>query len=189
VKIINLHLNNDLLLSLVCKKDRRAQEQLYQLFAPKMLSVCRYYLKSLPKAEEAMLNGFLKVFQNIESFKNEGSFEGWIRQIMVRECLSMIRIQAKLQLFSDEKQPFDIQKVEPHDALEYDYYQSLIDALPDGYRVVFVLYCIEGYKHQEIAKILNIKIGTSKSQLNRARQMLQTQIKKDNHSNYVVTKI
>ena len=189
LKIINLNIQYDRLIALVQKKDRRAQEQLFTMFSPKMLSVCRYYLKSLPEAEEAMLNGFFKAFQHINSFQNQGSFEGWIRKIMVRECLSLIRGNESHKLFLNEEQALDNRVVNPSSQLESDYYQSLIDALPNGYKMVFVLYCIEGYKHREIADLLHITVGTSKSQLNRARQLLQAQLKNDKDLEYAFKKI
>ncbi len=187
MKIINLNLRYDRLIELVRKKDKRAQEQLYKMFAPKMLSVCRYYIKSLPLAEEAMLNGFFKTFKYINSFQNEGSFEGWIRKIMVRECLSLCRSQEKHIIITSEEPKTDVLSVGSDSPLECDYYQSLLDSLPEGYKMVFVLYCIEGYKHREIADILDISVGTSKSQLSRARQLLQAQIIKDKE--YAVKKI
>ncbi len=189
MKIINLNIQNDRLIALAQKKDRRAQEQLFTLFSPKMLSVCRYYLKSLPEAEEAMLNGFYKAFDRINLFQHNGSFEGWIRKIMVRECLSAIRRNEKNILFLDEEQISDNRVASPSSRLECDYYQSLIDALPVGYKMVFVLYCFEGYKHQEIADLLNISVGTSKSQLHRARHLLQTQLKNDKDLEYAFKKI
>jgi len=91
MKVIQLHNNNKKLIAKAAKNNREAQHILYELHAPKMLSVCRYYVKDVHQAEEVMLNGFFKVFKHLKSFKNEGSFEGWIRRIMVREAISYLR--------------------------------------------------------------------------------------------------
>ncbi len=130
-----------------------------------------------------MLNGFLKVFTNLKQFKSEGSFEGWIRRIMIRESISFLR-QDKQLFFTEDTHPYT--EIEDSTSQQYDvaYLQKMIDNLPDGYKMVFVMYAIEGYKHSEIAKELNITEGTSKSQLFKARQLLQTQINNQNTKEY-----
>lgn len=165
--------------------NRKAQHELFELFSPKMLSVCRQYLKSDDVAEEVMLNGFYKVMTKIDSYSGQGSFEGWIRRIMINESLTELRRQKKLQ-FKDESA---IENSIEHSAyieteLEVEEIQKLIDALPDGYKAVFILYAVEGYKHSEIAELLQISDGTSKSQLSKARSMLQAMINKENKTNY-----
>lgn len=142
-----------------------------------MLSVCRQYIKDIQFAEDAMVQGFLKVFTHLDSFKHEGSFEGWIRKIMVRECITYLR----------KRQPiiFDGEFLENHaqdyvsigTELEVGEIQTLIDGLPEGYRLVFGLYALEGYKHSEIAEMLQISESTSKSQLFKARKRLQEELK------------
>ncbi|WP_335977499.1 RNA polymerase sigma factor [Gaetbulibacter jejuensis] len=184
LKVIQLHNNNTELISKAAKNNREAQHVLYEIHAPKMLSVCRYYIKDVQKAEEVMLNGFFKAFTNLKSFKNLGSFEGWLRKIMVREAISFLRQQKQIEFLVEEV-------TMPHDyannintEIEMAELQQLIDELPEGYKMVFVMYAIEGYKHHEIAELLNISEGTSKSQLFKARQMLQENIKKLNTSSY-----
>lgn len=184
MKVIQLHKNETKLIQKAAKNNREAQHVLYELHAPKMLSICRYYIKDVQKAEEVMLNGFFKVFKHIKTFKNEGSFEGWIRRIVVREAISFLRQQKHIEFTAEDE------------ILEQDYtnniktnievaeIQQLIDSLPEGYKMVFVMYAIEGYKHYEIAELLNISEGTSKSQLFKARQMLQNKIKELNNSSY-----
>lgn len=184
MKVIQLHKNETKLIQRAAKNNREAQHVLYELHAPKMLSVCRYYIKDVHKAEEVMLNGFFKVFKHLKTFKNEGSFEGWIRRIMVREAISFLRQQKHIEFAIED------------DYLEQDYtnniktnievaeIQQLIDSLPEGYKMVFIMYAIEGYKHNEISELLNISEGTSKSQLFKARQMLQKKIKELNNSSY-----
>ncbi len=119
----------------------------------------------------------MKVFTNIGNFEHKGSFEGWIRRIMVNECISYLRVQKKVSFMEDEyftESTFN--NIESQFSVED--IQSLIDSLPDGYKMVFNLYAIEGFKHQEIAKMLGISEGTSKSQLSHARKMLQEQVNK-----------
>tara|TARA_R110001583_G_scaffold61843_7_gene182372 strand:+ start:1972 stop:2532 length:561 start_codon:yes stop_codon:yes gene_type:complete len=180
LKIIQLFKNEERLIKKAIQNNRDAQHYLYNLHAPKMLSVCRYYIKDVQFAEEAMLNGFLKVFTHLNKFENKGSFEGWIRRIMVRESISFLRKQQPIE-FSREDIEFKNYVINSTDsAIDVAQIQHLIDLLPDGYRIVFVMYAIEGYKHHEIGKLLNISEGTSKSQLFKARRILQQKIIKLN---------
>ncbi|WP_081208910.1 RNA polymerase sigma factor [Salegentibacter sediminis] len=175
MKVIQLFKNQNSLIKRAAKNDKEAQRQLYEAHAGKMLSVCRQYIKDLQQAEEVMLNGFLKVFLHLKSFKSEGSFEGWIRKIMVRECISFLRSKKDFQFLEDEfSQPEIAETVSS--ALSAEEIQTLIDELPAGYRMVFVMYAIEGYKHFEIAELLKITEGTSKSQLFKARKILQEKL-------------
>jgi RNA polymerase sigma-70 factor (ECF subfamily) len=148
--------------------------------APKMLSVCRYYVKDVQKAEEVLLNGFFKAFTNLKSFKNEGSFEGWLRKIMVRESISFLRQQKQIEFSVDDVQIHHEYTNNIDSEIELNEIQQLIDELPEGYKMVFVMYAVEGYKHIEIAELLSITEGTSKSQLFKARQLLQEKIIKLN---------
>ncbi len=177
MEVINLHQQEKELIELVVDNNRQAQHQVFNSFAPKMLGVCRQYIKDIHQAEDIMLVGFMKVFNNINKFEFKGSFEGWIRRIMVNECISHIRVQKKW-LFIDDENYFD-ETVNPIESqLSVEDIQFLIDQLPDGCKTVFNLYVIEGYKHQEIGQMLGINEGTSKSQLAHARKMLQATIRK-----------
>ena len=175
MKIIHLHQEETEIIKLAVENNRQAQQQIYSRFSSKMLSVCRQYIKDIQLAEDVMITAFMKVFTHLSKFEHKGSFEGWIRRIMVNECISYLRVQKKVKFTEDE-----IYFEESFNAIEsqfsIDQIQFLIDALPDGYKMVFNLYAIEGYKHNEIAKMLGINEGTSKSQLSHARKMLQTQI-------------
>ncbi|MEO8535541.1 MAG: RNA polymerase sigma factor [Flavobacterium sp.] len=175
MKIIQLHQEETKIIKLAVENNRQAQQQIYSRFSSKMLSVCRQYIKDNQLAEDVMITAFMKVFTNLNRFEHKGSFEGWIRRIMVNECISYLRVQKKVKFVEDE-----IYVEESFNATDsqfsIDQIQFLIDALPDGYKMVFNLYAIEGYKHNEIAKMLGINEGTSKSQLSHARKMLQTQI-------------
>ncbi|GGZ72964.1 RNA polymerase sigma factor [Algibacter mikhailovii] len=176
LKVIQLHKNESHLIQKAIKQNRDAQRILFDLHAPKMLSVCRYYIKDLQHAEEVMLNGFFKVFSNLEQYQSSGSFEGWIRKIMVRESISYLRQKKQIEFayedVESEQEVFDPVASD----IEVAEIQQLIDGLPAGYKMVFVMYAIEGYKHHEISEILNISPGTSKSQLFKARKMLQQKI-------------
>ncbi|MBU2939908.1 RNA polymerase sigma factor [Lacinutrix sp. C3R15] len=184
MKVIQLHKNEALLIKKAIKNNREAQHVLFQLHAPKMLSVCRYYIKDTQFAEEAMLNGFFKVFQNLKSFKKQGSFEGWIRRIMVRESISYLRKKKQI-VFSEDAAVEAVHATNNMQTnMEVAQIQQLIDELPEGYKIVFIMYAIEGYKHQEIAAILGISENTSKSQLFKARKALQQKIKALNTTGY-----
>lgn len=184
LKVIQLYKNENKLISKAVKNNREAQRVLYELYAPKMLSVCRYYINDLQFAEDVMLKGFFKVFSNLKSFKNEGSFEGWMRKIMIRESISFLRQQKKLEFSVEDVEIHNSQSVIIDAELEIEDIQQLIDGLPEGYKIVFNMYAIEGYKHQEIADMLKISEGTSKSQLFKARKMLQQKINVLNKSSY-----
>jgi RNA polymerase sigma-70 factor (ECF subfamily) len=131
-----------------------------------------------------MLTGFFKVFTHLKDFKHEGSFEGWVRRIMIRESISFLRKKNELdfheEMDSVKSEGFDTIQAE----IDADHIQKLIDELPEGYKAVFVLFAVEGYKHAEIADLLKISVGTSKSQLFKAKKMLQEQIELKTTSSY-----
>ena len=175
MKVINLHQEENEIIKLAVENNRHAQQLIYTKFAPKMLSVCRQYVKDLHHAEDLMITAFMKVFTNLKNFEHKGSFEGWIRRIMVNECISYIRAQKKVSFLEDEQyKESGFNGIESN--FNVDEIQFLVDSLPDGYKMIFNLYAIEGYKHQEIAEMLGISEGTSKSQLSHARKMLQDNI-------------
>ncbi len=184
LKVIQLYKNETQLLKKAMQNNREAQRVLYELHAPKMLSVCRYYISDLQHAEDVMLNGFVKVFAKLKDFKSEGSFEGWVRRIMIRDSISFLRQKKQPNFYTDEIEVYDEQTNDITIEMGVEEIQLLIDNLPEGYRIVFVMYVIEGYKHNEIAELLNITEGTSKSQLFKARQILQQKIKKLNKVSY-----
>ena len=159
------------------ENNRQAQQKIYSQYAPKMLRVCRQYIKDIHHAEDLMITAFMKVFTNLKNFENKGSFEGWIRRIMVNECISHLRVNKKVSFLEDEYYTEDtFNNIES--GFNVEDIQFLIDCLPDGYKMIFNLYAIEGYKHAEIAQMLGINEGTSKSQLSHARRILQQQIGK-----------
>jgi RNA polymerase sigma factor (sigma-70 family) len=158
-----------------CQKGEAAAQRLvYDKYARRMLGVCLRYVADPFEAEDVMISGFMKVFDKVGQFKGEGSFEGWIRKIMVNEALSHLRRSKSIYLETDlEKADYepDYQSLSSH--LEEADLLRMIQRLPTGYKTVFNLYAIEGYSHKEIAEMLQINEGTSKSQLCRARVMLQ----------------
>jgi len=161
-----------------CKvNDPKSQEGLYLALASKMMAVCLRYTNSQFDAEEILQTGFIKVFKNINQFAGAGSFEGWIRRIMVNTAIESCRNRTHFQSLGDINEvefsnahSFEIDQLEVSDLLK------LIQSLADGYRLVFNMYAIEGYSHKEIAEKLNISESSSKSQLSRARMRLQKKI-------------
>lgn len=159
-------------------KNPIAQKNLYEKFSRKMMGVCLRYSENQEEAEDVLQNGFITVFQNIETFKSLGSFEGWIRKIMVNTALTNIRKNKKF------KQNIELDSVtymlpstnHVAEGFAANDLLKLIKTLPPGFRTVFNLYAVEGYSHKEIGEMLNISEGTSKSQYSRAKAHLQKMI-------------
>jgi RNA polymerase sigma-70 factor (ECF subfamily) len=171
----------DQIVTACIRQDRKAQRALYERFAPVMHTVCLRYVRDSSEAEDVLLKGFMKVFQNLKNFRSEGSLEGWIRRILVNEALMYIRKNKNMYLEVDVEEASGAQSIRVDHLAEQEL-MDLIHELPVGYRTVFNLYAIEGYAHHEIAEKLNISEGTSKSQLSRARQILRQKIEKLNLS-------
>lgn len=161
---------------------RDSQKLLYQAYASIMMAVCMRYLQNRDEAEDVMQEGFLKVFQNIKTFRSEGSLEGWIKRIMINHALNHFKksrrtpfledidkINEREIIFIDEPATF-------HSPISHERLLAIIQSLPPGYRIVFNLYAFEEYSHKEIAKELNISENTSKTQLLKARRMLRNRI-------------
>ena len=161
-----------------CKRQNRdAQHALYTFFSGKMYALCCRYIKDKMEAEDVLVMAFTKIFERIDQYKNEGSFEGWIRRVMVNESLSYLRKSKNMYLEMDiaaaDREP-DYSRAESD--LEAADLLKMIGDLPTGYRVVFNLYAVDGFSHQEIAEQLGISENTSKSQLSRARALLQKRL-------------
>ena len=161
-----------------CKKgDRYAQKLLYDRFSGKMFALCCRYVKDKMEAEDILLTAFTKILNRIDQYKNEGSFEGWIRRVMVNESLSYLRKNKSMYVETDieavDREP-NYEKLENH--LEAQDLLKLISELPSGYRIVFNMFAIDGYSHKEIGEELGINENTSKSQLSRARSVLQKRL-------------
>lgn len=166
--------------------NRKAQEMLYKRFASKMLGVCMRYATDKMEAEDMLQNGFIKVFGKMADFKGKGSFEGWIRRIMVHSSIEYYRKHHKLMQLVDMETAGAEQSANADAAsnLEAKDLLAMIQTLSPGYKMVFNLYAIEGYSHKEISKILDISEGASKSQLSRARSILKAMVNKTERLKY-----
>lgn len=160
--------------------NRRAQNQLYRAYASGLLGVCLRYANGLAEAEDMLQEGFIKIFTNIGSFRGSGSLEGWMRRIIINTALNHIRQNAKFRTvdFTDDLSEYLDEEHEdvPLPDVSAETLLQIIQGLPDGYRMVFNLYAIEHNSHKEIAEMLGITEGTSKSQLSKARRMLKMKL-------------
>ena len=158
--------------------NRRMQETLYQRFAPKMYGVCLRYAGTAEDAEDILQEGFIKIFKKIGSFRGDGSFEGWIRRVFVNTSIEHFRRKRYLQPVSEkEENTIEGKYLSVLDEMAEKDVLSLVQQLSPGYRTVFNMYVVEGYTHKEIADMLGISEGTSKSQLSRAKVILQDMVK------------
>jgi len=162
------------LLTELKKQQHRAQQLLFEMHGKAMYALCRRYLSPAEEAEEAMMNGFLKIFFAVKdaSFDNESAFAGWMRRIMVIECLQQLRKTHSFLVMADSSGEDKADLHSPDMTLGAKELFALIETLPTGYRTVFNLYVIEGYTHKEIAELMQISEGASKSQLSKARVKL-----------------
>lgn len=160
--------------------ERKAQELLYKQYASKMLGVCGRYATDRMEAEDMLQNGFIKIFQKLADYRGDGSFEGWVRRIMVHSSIEYYRKHHKMMQLVDLEDAGNETSVNALASvkLEANDLLLLIQQLAPGYRIVFNLYAIEGYSHKEIGEIVGITEGASKSQLSRARSILKEQISK-----------
>lgn len=164
-----------------CIKDNAAcQRSLFNRYAGSLLGVCHRYARNKEDAEDILQDAFIKIFRKIGQFKGEGSFEGWMRRVVVNTALKKYSVSRYAKEFSVSEftEPIDanLNRVLPFNHLNVKDLLALINRLPDGYRLIFNLYVIEGYQHDEIAAMLGIQPGTSRSQLVKARQLLQKEI-------------
>ena len=169
----------DHIIDLCKKEDPKAQKKLYDIYSPLLFSICLRYTKLYEDAEDVLIESFYKIFTKIHTFKGQGSFEGWMKKITVNEALMSLRkknvlnLSVELSSIAEPSQEDGIISM-----LQYEELLTYLDRLPTGYRTVFNLYVIEGYKHREIAENLGISINTSKSQLILAKKKLRDLIKK-----------
>ncbi len=167
-----------------CKaSDRLMQKLLFQKYSSKMLGICLRYSKDKHEAEDVMMEGFMIIFEKIKQFKNEGSFEGWMKRVMVNLAISNYRKNLK-HYYSEDVSDFEFEGnfTNQLDNLSAKELLSSMQKLPEGYRVIFNLFVVEGYSHNDIAEKLKISVGTSKSQLSKARKSFQALILKNNDS-------
>ena len=165
----------DKLIKQCANNDRKAQKEIYQLFAGKLFSICLKYSKNKQEAQDNFQDGFVTIFDKIGQFNFKGSFEGWIKRVMVNTILLKYRKKTVLSIVTEEI-PDEVVVDIDDDEISLDYLLNLIQELPDRYRMVFNLYVLDGHSHKEIAKMLQIAEGTSKSNLARARGILKQKI-------------
>ena len=161
------------------KEDAASQKELFLRFSGRMLGVCNRYARNSADAEDILQDAFIKVFDKLHQFKFEGSFEGWVRRIVVNTALkkySVSRYEKEVSGYEIKEKDESILEPSAYSHLTEKELLEMINNLPDGYRIIFNLYVIEGYQHDEIAKMLGIQAGTSRSQLVKARNMLQKQL-------------
>jgi RNA polymerase sigma-70 factor (ECF subfamily) len=153
--------------------DRTAQRLLYERFAPLLMAICRRYVGQ-HQAEDVLQDSFIRIFQYLVQYRNEGSFEGWVRRVCVNTCIRHLEKarRLKLDLYADDLPDPGI-PADAIDRMSADELLTLIDKLPDGYRTVFNLNVIEGLAHKEIAEMLGIEESSSRSQLTKARKFIQ----------------
>ena len=163
------------------KQDIKAQEQLYRLFANKLFAVSLKYSSSYQQAEDNLQDAFLMIFKKIGQYKDKGSFEGWMKRVVINTALQKYRKQSVFEIVREDhlREP-EIEIDE--DTVSVDYLLKIIQELPDRYRQVFNLYGLDGYSHKEISDILSITTGTSKSNLARARMILKEKIEASNQN-------
>lgn len=157
--------------------DRNAQEQLYRLYAAKLFGVCLKYSSSRQEAEDNLQDGFVTIFEKISQYKNEGSFEGWMKRILINTALQKHRQQKVYGITNEDYLQQEEIEVETEE-LSVDFLLECVQSLPDRYRQVFNLYVMDGHSHKEIAELLKISEGTSKSNLARARMALKDKIER-----------
>ncbi|MFL1010641.1 RNA polymerase sigma factor [Flavisericum labens] len=159
-----------------CKvENTQAQSELYKLYSNKLFAVCLKYSRNYAEAEDNLQDAFLTIFEKIEQYKHKGSFEGWIKRITVNTVLQRYRNEKVFDIINEDNIE-DVEVEVEEDTVSIDFLLKIIQELPDRYRLVFNLYVLDGYSHKDIAKMLEITVGTSKSNLARARQILKQTI-------------
>lgn len=190
VKILQLFTSEAQLVRALQKGDTKAQRHLYEKYSARLLAVCVRYINDKMEAEDVMIEGFMRIFEKIDQFKSEGSFEGWMRRLMTNEALMYLRTKRHIEIDIDAPEAQQLSNYDWADAnLEADDLMAIIGKLPTGYRTVFNLYAIEGFSHAEIAEQLGITESTSKSQLHRARALLQEMVKEAENLSRTTTEV
>ncbi len=164
-----------------CKRKKlKAQSELYKRYASVLFSVCLKYAPNYAEAEDILQDAFITIFDKIHQYENKGSFEGWLKRITINKALQRYRKQSVFNLINEEEIKETEVEIE-EDQVPLDFLLQIIQELPDRYRMVFNLYVLDGYSHKEIAQLLTISQGTSKSNLARARVILKEKIERSQH--------
>jgi RNA polymerase sigma-70 factor (ECF subfamily) len=169
------------------KNNIKSQEQLYKLLAPKLFAVCLKYSRNYEEAQDNLQESFLVIFEKIGQFKNTGSFEGWAKRIVINYVLQQYRNQKIFEIISEKIAVEEEVEIDDEN-VSLEFLTKIIQELPDRYRLVFNLYVIDDYSHKEIAEMLGITIGTSKSNLARAKAILKQKIELNNSYSIKKTK-
>lgn len=164
------------------KKNTKAQEQLYRLFSSKLFNVCLKYSRNYAEAQDNLQDGFLLIFEKINQFEHKGSFEGWLKRVMINFILQKYRSHTVFEIVT-ENFPETIEVEIEEENINMGYLLKIIQELPDRYRMVFNLYVLDGYSHNEIAEMMGISSGTSKSNLARAKMILKDKIENQASNN------
>jgi len=161
-----------------CKRNNiKAQSEVYQLYAGKLFALCLKYSKNYQEAQDNLQDGFITIFNKIEQYNFKGSFEGWLKRIVINTALQKYREKNVLNLVTEEIPEKESLEIEDEDEnISLDFLLSIIQELPNRYRLVFNLYVLDGYSHKEISELLEISEGTSKSNLSRGRIILKRKI-------------
>lgn len=177
-----LQVNTEDLIEYSASGDRQAQQMLYKSLSAPMMGVCLRYMKSTEDAEDVLLEGFYKVFKNLGAFSYESdhSFFGWVKRIMVNECLMKLRKNKEIQFMAIHEELDTEVDISPMEQLAVADLLKVIQSIPLGYRTVFNLYEVEGFSHQEISEKLGVSVGTTKSQLFKAKKMLREMLESKN---------
>jgi len=167
------------LLNRLIKKDRRAQKILFDKYSALFYTICLRYASSSDDAQDMLQEGFIKIFTHIKQFSEKGSFEGWMKRIIINNSINYYHKTYKFRYHDDVNESYELETDESlYDENDFTYEEliKMINELPIGYKTIFNLYAIEGFKHKEIAEMLNISENTSKSQYHRAKKILQDKI-------------
>lgn len=159
------------------KQNSKAQEELYNLYKDTLFVLCLKYCQNEAEAEDNLHNVFIEIFTNIKQYNSRGSFEGWMKRITINKAIDSYKKSYQLVSISDKTYPDTEIEENELDEFSLDYILSLVQALPNQYRLVFCLYELDNYPHAEISEMLNISVGTSKSNLHRAKMILKEQIR------------
>lgn len=166
------------------KNDIKAQEQLYRLYSPKLFSVCLKYSRSYVEAQDHLQDGFLLIFEKIGKYSFKGSFDGWLKRVVINNILQQYRSASFLNLVNEPVEA-EVEVEIDGDEISSDFLMKIIQELPERYKLVFNLNVIDGYAHQEIADLLKISVGTSKSNLSRAKAILKEKIENNTGTNKI----
>lgn len=171
-----------------CKKQNsKAQEQLYRLYASKMFGICLKYSNSYQQAEDNLHDGFMTIFEKIGQYKHKGSFEGWMKRVIINTVLQKYRDDKLYSIPNEEQIQEEVSVQYEENNISLDYLLKIVQELPNRYREIFNLYVLDGYSHKEISKMLKISEGTSKSNLSRARLLLKEKIEQQQYNSSAKT--